>query len=99
MERLEGDGTLLSVLVLVEFPSLEHAKAWYNDPEYAPMITLRQTGADANIVVVSGLYMVSASRLCLFEYVELSRRGVQSSRPANVCPVGGFSRYLHVMLP
>jgi uncharacterized protein (DUF1330 family) len=55
MESLEGDGKLPSVMVIAEFPSLEQAKAWYNDPEYAPMIKLRQTGADANIIVVDGL--------------------------------------------
>jgi uncharacterized protein (DUF1330 family) len=55
MERLEGKRALPSVLFILEFPSLEQAKAWYNDPEYAHMIQLRQTGADADIVVVDGL--------------------------------------------
>jgi uncharacterized protein (DUF1330 family) len=36
----------------LEFPEVEQAKAWYHDPEYAPMITLRQTGANGDIVVV-----------------------------------------------
>jgi uncharacterized protein (DUF1330 family) len=55
MERLEGKRELPSVLFILEFPSLEQAKAWYNDPQYAHMIQLRQTGADADIVVVDGL--------------------------------------------
>jgi uncharacterized protein (DUF1330 family) len=55
VERLEGEGQLPSTIVILEFPSLAQAKAWYNDPEYAPMITLRQTGADADIVVVDGI--------------------------------------------
>ena len=50
MERLEGQRALPSVMILLEFPSLEQAKAWYNDPEYAPMIHLRQTGAEAEIL-------------------------------------------------
>ena len=54
MERLEGQRALPSVMILLEFPSLEQAKAWYNDPEYAHMIHLRQTGADAEIIVVDG---------------------------------------------
>ena len=54
MERLEGQRALPSVMILLEFPSLEQAKAWYNDPEYAPMIHLRQTGADAEILVIDG---------------------------------------------
>jgi uncharacterized protein (DUF1330 family) len=31
------------------------ARAWYNDPEYAPLITLRQTGADLDFILVEGL--------------------------------------------
>jgi len=55
LERLEGHRALPSVLFLLEFPSLEQAKAWYNDPEYVPMMHLRQTGADAHILVVEGV--------------------------------------------
>jgi uncharacterized protein (DUF1330 family) len=53
LERLEGKGQLPSVMFLLEFPSLEQAKAWYNDPEYAHLMQLRQTGADADIVVLA----------------------------------------------
>jgi uncharacterized protein (DUF1330 family) len=52
VEALEGEGTLPTTIVILEFPSVAQAKAWYNDPEYAPMITLRQTGSDGDIVVV-----------------------------------------------
>ena len=31
MEKLEGDEKLPNVLFILEFPSLEQAKAWYND--------------------------------------------------------------------
>jgi uncharacterized protein (DUF1330 family) len=55
MERLEGTRPLPSVMFILEFPSLEQAKAWYHDPEYAHMIHLRQTGADADIVVIGGM--------------------------------------------
>jgi uncharacterized protein (DUF1330 family) len=55
MERLEGTGTLPSVVVVLEFPSMAQAKAWYHDPEYAPLITLRQTGADLDFILVEGL--------------------------------------------
>ena len=55
MERLEGDGKLPSSIVVLEFPSMAQAKAWYNDPAYAPMIKLRQTGSEAEIVVVEGM--------------------------------------------
>jgi uncharacterized protein (DUF1330 family) len=54
LERLEGRRPLPSVMFILQFPSLEQAKAWYNDPEYTQMIDLRQTGAEAEIVVVEG---------------------------------------------
>ncbi|MGH7857948.1 MAG: DUF1330 domain-containing protein [Candidatus Binatia bacterium] len=55
MERLEGSGELPSAMVVLEFPSMEKARAWYNDPEYAPLITLRQSGSDLDFVLVEGL--------------------------------------------
>jgi len=55
MESLEGEGKLPSAIIVLEFPSMEQANAWYHDPEYTPLIKLRQTGADADIVVVDGV--------------------------------------------
>jgi len=55
MERLEGPGGLPSLMVVLEFPSMAQAKAWYNDPAYAPMIKLRQGGSDLDFVLVEGL--------------------------------------------
>ena len=55
MERLEGKESLPSVVVVIEFPSMDAAKAWYNDPEYGPMIKLRQTGSDAELMLVEGV--------------------------------------------
>jgi len=55
MERLEGEGDLPSVIVVLEFPSMAQAQAWYNDPEYAPMIKLRQGGSDLDFVLVEGV--------------------------------------------
>ena len=55
MERLEGHGDLPSAIVVLEFPSMAQAKAWYHDPEYAPMIKLRQSGSDLDFVLVEGL--------------------------------------------
>jgi uncharacterized protein (DUF1330 family) len=40
-------------MFILEFPSVEQAKAWYNDPEYAELIDLRQTGADAEILLLT----------------------------------------------
>jgi uncharacterized protein (DUF1330 family) len=55
MEKLEGKETLPTLAVVIEFPSMDKAKAWYNDPDYAPLIKLRQTGADSEMMVVEGL--------------------------------------------
>jgi uncharacterized protein (DUF1330 family) len=41
--------------VVVGFPSIEAAHAWYNAPEYREIIPLRKSGIDANIVMVSDL--------------------------------------------
>ena len=54
-ESLEGGGKLPNRIVVLEFPSMEHAKAWHNDPEYAPLIKLRQSGCDAELVLVEGV--------------------------------------------
>ena len=55
MEKLEGKEGLPDVVVVIEFPSMDQAKAWHSDPDYAPMIKLRQTSADAEIMVVEGV--------------------------------------------
>jgi uncharacterized protein (DUF1330 family) len=34
---------------------MDHAKAWYNDPEYAPLIKLRQKGSDLEFILVEGV--------------------------------------------
>jgi uncharacterized protein (DUF1330 family) len=33
---------------------MERARAWYNDPEYAPMKRLRQAGSQLNFLLVEG---------------------------------------------
>ena len=41
-------------LVILEFPSVEQAKAWFDSPEYAPARRIRQQASRSNIVVVEG---------------------------------------------
>src|SRR5262245_26990300 len=48
---LEGADPPLSV-VIREFPSLEQARAWHDDPDYAPLKQLRQANVDMEIFVV-----------------------------------------------
>lgn len=55
METLEGNAPLPSVVVVIEFPSMAQARAWYHDPDYAPLIKLRQGGSDLDFVLVEGL--------------------------------------------
>lgn len=42
-------------LVMLEFPSMEKAKAWYASPEYHPLIALRQAASKMNFIFVEGL--------------------------------------------
>jgi uncharacterized protein (DUF1330 family) len=51
-EVLEGAASDITNITMIEFPSMEHARAWYNDPEYAPMKRLRQAGSRLNLLLV-----------------------------------------------
>jgi uncharacterized protein (DUF1330 family) len=42
-------------LVIIEFPTMERARAWYESPEYAPARGLRWELADANLLFVEGV--------------------------------------------
>ncbi len=54
MESVEGAPPLPRIVIL-EFPSVEQAKAWYNSPEYAPILPLRLAASNGNAFVVEGL--------------------------------------------
>ena len=53
VENLEGEWSPKR-LVLVEFPSVEQAKAWWSSPEYAEAKALRQATAKTHLIVVEG---------------------------------------------
>lgn len=53
-EKIEGDRKSPSALVMLEFPSMESAKAWHSDPEYQPLIKLRQSGSTSEALLVEG---------------------------------------------
>jgi len=55
IEKLEGAGPLPHVMVVIEFPSMVHARAWHSDPEYASLIKLRQAGCDIDLVLAEGM--------------------------------------------
>jgi uncharacterized protein (DUF1330 family) len=41
-------------LVVLEFPSIERARAWYHSPEYAPALALRLKAANARLILAEG---------------------------------------------
>ena len=53
VENLEGDWAPKR-FVMVEFPSVEQAKAWWSSPEYAEAKALRQATAKTQLIVVEG---------------------------------------------
>jgi uncharacterized protein (DUF1330 family) len=53
-EVLEGRQPSITGITIIEFPSMEHARAWHNDPEYAPFIKLRQAGSHLDLMLVEG---------------------------------------------
>ena len=53
VETLEGAWTP-NRLVIVEFPSVERAKAWWSSAEYAEAKALRQATAKTKLIVVEG---------------------------------------------
>ncbi len=53
LEVLEGDWQPKR-LVILEFPSVEQARAWANSSEYAPAKQIRQRASRSNIIVVEG---------------------------------------------
>ena len=52
-EILEGDAHERRV-VIIEFPSMEAARAFYNSPEYQQAKKIRTPVADAQFVIVQG---------------------------------------------
>jgi uncharacterized protein (DUF1330 family) len=53
VETLEGNWSPKR-FVVVEFPTVERAKAWWSSPEYASAKKLRQETASSQMIVVEG---------------------------------------------
>lgn len=53
-ELLEGDWNPERV-VIIEFDSVEQAKAWWSSEEYAPAKKLREQTAESRLIVIEGL--------------------------------------------
>jgi uncharacterized protein (DUF1330 family) len=54
IEVIEGDWSP-SRVVIVRFPSMEAAKAWYNSPAYQEILPLRTANTDDKVILVEGL--------------------------------------------
>jgi uncharacterized protein (DUF1330 family) len=57
---LEGEWTPTR-LVILEFPSAERARAWWDSPEYAEAKALRQSSAETEMVLIDGVAVDPAS--------------------------------------
>lgn len=51
---LEGDW-LPSRAVIIEFPSIERLRAWYDSPEYEPLKHIRMRTAKSRMLIIDGV--------------------------------------------
>ena len=54
LEVLEGEWPLPR-LVIIEFPSRDAARLFYDSPEYQKILPLRQRASEGNLVIVEGV--------------------------------------------
>jgi uncharacterized protein (DUF1330 family) len=54
VELKEGK-SMVEYPVIIEFPTLDAANAWYDSPEYAPLKQLRHGAGRFNAVFIAGL--------------------------------------------
>lgn len=52
IEVLEGNSDELTLIALIQFPNKEAAKAFANDPEYAPFGQARQAGSKSTLLLI-----------------------------------------------
>jgi uncharacterized protein (DUF1330 family) len=50
---VEGDWKPTRITIL-EFPTMEQLKAWYDSPEYAAIRGIRQRASDSHMILVQG---------------------------------------------
>ena len=54
VQVLEGDWIPRRAVIL-EFPSLERARAWYDSPEYRPLREMRARASNSRLVIIDGV--------------------------------------------
>lgn len=52
IEVLEGDSDELTLIALIQFPDKAAAKAFANDPEYAPFGKARKAGSKSTLLLI-----------------------------------------------
>jgi uncharacterized protein (DUF1330 family) len=62
LEVLEG-GWAPSAIIIVEFPDMERARAWYRSPEYAVALELRDQALSRNLILVEGVALPASSEV------------------------------------
>ena len=55
------DGEKFGRMVVIEFPSMEAARGFFEGPGYAPLRTLRLSGADGSVGIFPGYEAVPGS--------------------------------------
>jgi len=53
-ETTEGDWHSKRIIIM-EFESVEKARAWYDSPEYSAIAGMRYRSANSNVILVKGL--------------------------------------------
>jgi len=54
IDRLEGEGPA-NRIAIVQFPSMEQARRWYDSAEYRPLRAIRQANSRGVITLTEGL--------------------------------------------
>ncbi|WP_149185152.1 DUF1330 domain-containing protein [Streptomyces sp. TRM49041] len=54
-ERDVREGTWPNSLVIIAFPSLDHARAWYDSEPYQALLPLRTRHLDGDVLLVDGV--------------------------------------------
>ena len=52
---LEGDGAAPCCMAILQFPSMDAVRRWYNSPENQSAAKVRQSGAKFRIIAIEGL--------------------------------------------
>lgn len=55
LEKLEGNNDTPDFAIVIEFPSMEIAREWYNSDEYQKLIQVRSKGSETQLWLTEGV--------------------------------------------